>query len=1454
MTIDWVKALLVKIEECIAKSNTTGAMRLLSRIRKELSPSFYIPYGSNYKKDFLEKTLFPVPLKLVSHKDEGVSKNATDLISHISYVCACASSLEFIRIVEAIINNQEYSKGIKALLPAFQRAIINIGEEEKKESLNVIRHIIDSIVSIDYKLVPEHAWITLGDYLPADEIVKYLERFSKEDNFGKCAAFLIRSQGWALSGMLFDNYSFSFLNNMLEQLQTSMNLLEYDKILIRMLNEISNVNAHTFTEVCLLATNLMRYHISRFSDAQKITLKSIIDFIASQELLTNEKNTEEYTFGVLDVLLMSARIGYFDKNILKASLPKMKKPTEYEPLRILYFEALLLCVEKGDNPSFLHQYSETFSPSIDPDQYIKILDIIIKYLQVLRVNDPLLIDHFILSCTHPLPLDPKVAAAVLKFLNAVTTEELLNTKSQATPEKIIYRYMKLDDPLVNKQITNFIKKHNIEIDCSKVDLFGNSSAIFIKMVDKGILKEMFFSQLINPHSLPAVFELLRRNPFDFYDYTSFNDSSDQSREIFNNTFKSLETIANTIGIDLKKLYQSEKLSTKNIQKDFLAPDDIVSLFVEINRGIHKTYFGLLVDQIILTLTTYLDSIHHEENIETICKIVLILSNIIWISPQSTLEFFLKAYVSCNNIRNSQKLINIIQGSLKTIINLRLSTKFSVSFLKFVLKMNSNVSNILENYPSYVLTAIKLDRQIAKTFSSYIHQPLNLFPTFLSFIGIDEHKEWVATCSKRIDPSEWVLDSNDIELIDKYIDLGENQDSMKRTIISRLEGMRTHQFIAVQESVAQMHAFAIDMNLSNIQPLYSTKRSDTYTPVNISDLKIPEALPVHSTEPGTVSNLTSFLYYSSSPLPSNINGDYLNDLALSNSKNMRLLSGFFLWASQNKYSLDVDKWTKKLRIWEFNKESLLAVCLFLLNVKGPIAQYGELFTSIIDKFFVRYGYKGFSKENVVDAYETKNGLLWYLARNIILMDTEYFDDHPLILSELTLNRKKFKDYFVHLPEHADPSAVISGFISVCNVLAKPDPNDMELDISFPSNYKFPLQVRHFKQKVFSLTARKVPKDLIEALINCLKKQSIIPLNFFNFFSTCQLVDDQYERVHDLFFSSQNSASTRRIIAPVYRLLEPIKNINTIYYFYAFKPPSFSRAFFRSLKLNIPEIASINPQNLQTAKRCLTVVFPDLCYASHAQYGMKMWGNGTIYSKLLFGFAYLSMGKHLLQNLKLPCQESLTAFKMLCILPKDALQLLLPYASRDMLVQEFAKIFLKTATSRLSNMTFAYNAINLLVSMVGLETSLLLVGTKAFLNRPNFACTMIIIQRVKCLLKSANNEDGVNYISELQKANSDIFENELKKSAFSDFHDKESIDIIIHKNYDESLNDKETLEEEEEVKEEPEPKVQMNTAGNKDEAEKDKDADGFLGDGTLLNEYFINDLAVEEEEEEEEAIDE
>ena len=43
---------------------------------------------------------------------------------------------------------------------------------------------------------------------------------------------------------------------------------------------------------------------------------------------------------MLDVLLMSARIGYFDKNILKASLPKMKKPTEYEPLRILYFEAL----------------------------------------------------------------------------------------------------------------------------------------------------------------------------------------------------------------------------------------------------------------------------------------------------------------------------------------------------------------------------------------------------------------------------------------------------------------------------------------------------------------------------------------------------------------------------------------------------------------------------------------------------------------------------------------------------------------------------------------------------------------------------------------------------------------------------------------------------------------------------------------------------------------------------------------------------------------------------------------------------------------------------------------------------------------------------------------------------------------------------------------------------------
>ncbi|OHT06874.1 hypothetical protein TRFO_25058 [Tritrichomonas foetus] len=1337
----------VKLDNYLRLNDYDNAAKFIAKLTQNLSPSFCISSNPGYKNDTVNESLFTSIIKLTDHSDTRLKTAANSFIKHWSYVVSSIAPLDYIKSIHILVNDSAYSKYLSVLMPAFDNAISTFGDEDRQNNFTLISQTTSKLGKISWNLVPEAAWATISKFAPTEGIIKRFEA-NKDLSFAPCTAKLIASKPSVYAQYLFTPFSLEFLARLFENMMPGTSFSGIDILTNRMGTVINDPNSPEFGSCCDLLDKLIIFNHSNFTESQINTIKNMVSSVVNI-LKSGVPFSEEITTIIHKLLITATQYQYSERSILKeiaAEVAEQGRLPVESPKRILYFDMLINSIEKGDNFTEFHYYTKTFNMNDNLDHYIYVIQQIVNNLDILRENDPVFISHFTWELTHPLPLDKKLAIVILKYLNSLEISDIVDRRAELQPEQIIYTYIEFEDQEIYKEIAKFIKKLNIEIDISKVDMFKSSFSLFIDKIDYSIFHEMVEYRMFHPRCLSNAFKIMRQNPSEFSDYYSL-------------AFYALELISLELGFNLSLMYRKEKLQPFEPNERFVTIDDIHSLFIEVNGSMLKSQFGKLVREVVLTTESYLSSLDLTQNTDVVMKTIIICSNLSIFDPTSILPLLHKTRLIHDELNRPEAMSKLFYSAADLIVSAKIPTLYSVPLMNFLISFQPP-DWIIQQFPDHALVAASVDRRITDYLKNDLHQPLSVMPTFLSFVGIPEHKEYVNTCTVKIPPNMWII-QNDDDVKIKSLPLGNKMSQVLNQIQNKLT--------LINSQNNDESDTATNMELST----YTTNRAERF---EYQQPKITPAEKIHETEPGTLYNITSFLYHSNSPLPESISPEYLNKLAMSNAKNVKLLCGFFLWAYQNKYTLDIKEWSTKINIRKYNDSWYLAVALFLLNVKGNINTNRRLFIDIVQKCLISFGYPSFTKETLVKAYEKETGVKWFLVRNVILVDPEFFNEYPLIISELTKNRKLFKKFF-DTQSDVPSNSLLSSFISVCNVLVKPDDNDMINTEFYPSNYYYTFRMLNFNDRPSYLKPRKVPKDLVDSIISFLKRQTNVPIYFYSFFAALSLTEDQEKAVNSLFFTENTYLSHRKFMLPATYLLER-PNDRKIEDFFSYRTPSFSRAYFRSLGLSL--VKSVDREKIKKATECLGEVFPALCYGSHAQYGMKMGPNASAFSKVYFGVVDSSMSKELIENMKLPSQESLLAFRVMCTLPDDVISIVLPYAMQDILREEFARLFLNTIAGESSNIQFAAHAARMVIRIIGLPSALAIVGNKEFINNPNFACTTIVFHILEKEMKVQNNQEGINYLKMLRAETDSLFDDPSKGSAFADTGKNESIDFIIHHN--------------------------------------------------------------------------
>lgn len=619
---------------------------------------------------------------------------------------------------------------------------------------------------------------------------------------------------------------------------------------------------------------------------------------------------------------------------------------------------------------------------------------------------------------------------------------------------------------------------------------------------------------------------------------------------------------------------------------------------------------------------------------------------------------------------------------------------------------------LELCRAHVIKSAAYDREIATEVANYLEQPLPPMPTFLSFVGFEKHAAWAEHCRETIDKDQWILVKGE----EGYVPPPDNENLQISTNIEQIEKKK---FVFQQVEPRK-----------GIDGLFD----------------------------GTMFSIISHFFYQNKELPDF--NDNLEDFVLENSDDKKLVTGFFAYAYKFKKQINhIEKWTEILT----DDDSLYSAGLFLSDISYEFDEIPQFMINFIMIHLHRLGYHFFRKEILVHAFQHEVSVNWFFIRAVISMDLKAFQDHPLIMAEFKEDKQidLFKLYLDGLDEQKTIDRMMDVFVSLVSIFFKPDRFDEP--IQFPSVHVNLCKLRHD----FTLPSPvKIDQVILDSLFSTLERQKFFPLVFFDFFLHVKLSNAEFDRVKKLVLPKSSTA--QRIL----RLTLPSLYFNDdsittqldeeATAFFSLKPPSFSRAFYRSLLC--PFAPPISQNIIAEISKILTPVFPHLCY-----YGIPAWKESTLISKFLTH----KISKKLLDKatlaLEIPTYENLDLYEILMRLSDNEI-LKLNQSSR----LEISRKFLISTVKNESSYLYAYRSFKLILSKIPLEQVANIVAIREFVNNShNNRAMCLIFKMFENECRKADDQNLITLCEAFHDNTANIFKDKSKELIFLEIIEKKEL---------------------------------------------------------------------------------
>ena len=222
--------------------------------------------------------------------------------------------------------------------------------------------------------------------------------------------------------------------------------------------------------------------------------------------------------------------------------------------------------------------------------------------------------------------------------------------------------------------------------------------------------------------------------------------------------------------------------------------------------------------------------------------------------------------------------------------------------------------------------------------------------------------------------------------------------------------------------------------------------------------------------GTLFEVISFLWHSKSDLPESIKPEDLENLALANAKNAKLLIGFFSWANSHNYTIDLQKWQNAINVKHHTELWLFVIAMLASNIHCPFMEIPKGIIRVFQKCLTSFGYPAISKTSLSYGYYHLTGVKWLIVRNIISIDPNFFSEYPLIVAELTKNMDVFKKYFDQLDTEDYAKVNFDSFIGINDILFNPPEDEMMQTTIMPTNRNYHTRIYSRKFHTFQFNVK------------------------------------------------------------------------------------------------------------------------------------------------------------------------------------------------------------------------------------------------------------------------------------------------------------------------------------------------------------------------------------------------
>ena len=1054
-----------RLQQINPNSPINEIVHTFNQISLEFDVSTLIFSSPKYNPSILSKYI-EVILPFALSSDNRVSHIAYTFFDCFIPVLITYSGIDFLKICSEIFKKEKNMSNMCPLLRYISAALSFQSNEIQKKHTEMCLQILTSCTDAERQNLYPVVWQLISKYATLEDTRAVLETLNIPE-LGLAAAHLVSAKQKELVPLALKKGDTGFL--------------------IAFLNSIKGkepVDAVEFINLLHLTTNVPL--IAAFLSSRIILDDSSIEDTKNLcQKLTNDLTTAqgEKRANILTALSNAAQKGYIDISLVKDELNCLSKSAE---IRDVSYKIIIENVFDDYKQSFesiykqggqtLKRFIELFAPAV-PKIISKDKDWAVQFVKKL------------------LKVKMQNQVHLLRIAFQASKEVLI-------PEEVnelIKRNLNTKDPLAGKLIFKLIKRYKIRVNVTDLDWFANSRVAFeiIRAPEVPFIKELIEYGFITPNSIKNVLKAFRLRP----------------RVACRSMFIELLGLAKMIVKPLRYQIDSDKIIPPINWMDQI---QINKLFFGTNSPFSLSIYGALALELLRTLLALFP---FYKNPNEQIAIVIMKFCLLFVSSYTEISISLAIEV------HRKVKTEATDRLMEQITQEQVPVKYA-PFVFRALVESKGFEKACELPQEQITQAIRYDREIASMFAKNIETPNETMKTFLSFVGIEKHKEWVDKCQHEIDASEWILADGDKERIES---------------------------LPKDEVTEPKHAFVLSQIEENEEAEHvSEKREFVLKPIEIK-----EAPKSHKFEEANLPNLISFLWFSPKKLENEeevVNFSYTCD-------DQRLLLGIICYAERFNIKLDEEKIANKLNAK--NEMSIISSALFFRSLKYSTNEIPQFIKDAIERCLTDLNIQ---KHQIIDKFIRSKPLTKFLIQSIAALNEEYKDMFPKEESGIIKLLKSDEKHTVQ-----QTCMGLSAFFE-----ATYRPNGLVLNRCIPTNYDWPISILSFTRESKPFNTMRLSRTMRDTIIKCVSNNTSLA-------SVLQWIDPTEVEVN-----AANCKNALKFLFPSVMFNNVVDFIldDDTRKFFSVMPPSFTRAFSRSLFV---QCAPMIPQKfLEELKLALTPV--------------------------------------------------------------------------------------------------------------------------------------------------------------------------------------------------------------------------------------------------------------------------